>query len=332
MTRGSRRAGGDSGCRPGSLGYDGVQALGPLHEAAGSDASTDVASGAELPCGTSGLRASSRSVSARSPEISRDMTHHPATLTPEDIERFGPDPRSTFAANLASVEERIAAACARAGRERASVRLLPITKTVPAHILRHAFDAGIRDFGENKIQEASEKREALADLAIAWCIVGHLQTNKARYLTRFAAEFHALDSPRLAGLLNDRLEREDRFLDVWVQVNTSGEESKFGLPPDALLPFVDMLGQFPRLKPRGLMTLALFDADMAKVRPCFTLLRRLRDEAASRHPGLTGLSMGMTGDFEEAIEEGATVVRVGQAIFGRRPTSDAYYWPGFAPT
>lgn len=252
-------------------------------------------------------------------------------LSPADIERFGPDPLSTFRANLAVVEERIARACQRAGRERALVRLLPITKTVPAHVLRHAFAAGIRTFGENKIQEASAKREALGDLAIEWSIVGHLQTNKVKYLTRFAREFHALDSLRLADLLNARLEREDRFLDVYVQVNTSGEESKFGLHPDALLPFVDTLGRFPRLRPRGLMTLALFSSDMARVRPCFTLLRRLRDEAVGRHAGLSGLSMGMTGDFEEAIEEGATVVRVGQAIFGKRPTPDAHYWPGFAP-
>ncbi|MEZ0170706.1 YggS family pyridoxal phosphate-dependent enzyme [Microvirga sp. TS319] len=256
------------------------------------------------------------------------MTHDNATLSPEDIERFGSDPLSSFRANLASVEKRIACACARAGRERASVRLLPITKTVPAHILRFAFEAGMSSFGENKIQEAVSKREALGDLAIDWSIVGHLQTNKVKSLARFAREFHALDSLRLADLLNERLEREDRFLDVYVQVNTSGEETKFGLHPDALLPFVDSLGRFPRLKPRGLMTLALFSSDMAKVRPCFALLRRLRDEAVRRNGALTELSMGMSGDYEEAIQEGATVVRVGQAIFGRRPTPDGHYWPG----
>lgn len=248
-------------------------------------------------------------------------------LSHEDVARFGADPASVFRANLAAVEERIARACARAGRERSAIRLLPITKTVPAHILRHAHDAGIRSMGENRIQEAMSKRDALADLAIDWSIVGHLQTNKVKYLTRFASEFHALDSLRLADGLNSRLEREDRFLDVYVQVNTSGEESKFGLHPDALLPFVDALGRFPRLRPRGLMTLALFSSDMARVRPCFVLLRRLRDEAVKRHAGLTGLSMGMTGDFEEAIEEGASVVRVGQAIFGKRPTPDGFYWP-----
>jgi pyridoxal phosphate enzyme (YggS family) len=259
------------------------------------------------------------------------LTGDVASLSAEDVQRFGADPLASFRANLAAVEERIALACARAGRDRGSVRLLPITKTVPAHVLRFAWEAGIRSFGENKIQEAMGKHEALSDLAIDWSIVGHLQTNKVKYLTRFAHEFHALDSLRLAELLDQRLAREERFLDVYVQVNTSGEESKFGLHPDALPPFVEALGRFPRLKPRGLMTLALFSADSAKVRPCFTLLRALRDEVVKRHPGLTGLSMGMTGDFEDAIAEGATVVRVGQAIFGKRPTADGYYWPGLAP-
>jgi len=252
-------------------------------------------------------------------------------LSGEDVERFGSDPLGAFRANLATVGERIARACGRAGRDPASVRLLPITKTVPARILRLAFEAGIRSFGENKIQEAAAKREALADLPIEWSIVGHLQTNKVKYLTRFAREFHALDNLRLAEIINKRLEREGRFLDVYVQVNTSGETSKYGLHPYMLPSFVDTLGQFPRLRPRGLMTLALFSADIEKVRPCFRLLRHLRDAAAKRNAALTGLSMGMSGDFEEAVEEGADVVRVGQAIFGKRPTRDSHYWPGLGP-
>lgn len=251
-------------------------------------------------------------------------------LGAEDIARFGPDPLAMFRANLAGVEARITAACARAGRARDSVRLLPITKTVPAPVLRLAHAAGITRFGENKIQEAMAKHAALADLPIDWCIVGHLQTNKVRYLTRFACEFHALDSLRLAEALDRRLALDGREMDVYVQVNTSGEASKFGLAPADLIPFVRRLGDFPRLRPRGLMTLALFSADMARVRPCFARLRALRDEVAADHPGLTGLSMGMSGDFEAAIEEGATVVRVGTGIFGARPTPDSLYWPGFA--
>lgn len=251
-------------------------------------------------------------------------------LSDADRARFGDDPETMFRTNLAAVEARIQAACDRAGRDRGEVTLLPISKTVPAPILRHAVAAGITRFGENKIQEALGKSESLADLAAEWVIVGHLQTNKVGALSRFAAEFHALDSLRLAGRLDRRLARDGRELDVYVQVNTSGEESKFGLHPDELPEFLDALTEFPRLRLKGLMTLALFHSDMDRVRPCFQLLRRLRDEAVARHPAVAGLSMGMTGDFETAIEEGATVVRVGQAIFGARPTSDAYYWPGIA--
>lgn len=251
-------------------------------------------------------------------------------LSAEDIARFGPDPLRRFRDNLAVVEDRITRACARAGRRRDQVRLLPVTKTVPAHILRLAHQAGIRSFGENRIQEAMAKREALADLDIDWCIIGHLQTNKAKYLTRFAHEFHALDSLRLAEALDRRLAGAGRVLDVHVQVNTSGEASKFGLPPDQVADFVAALAAFAHLRPRGLMTLALFSDDMDRVRPCFVRLRALRDRIAGRHPQIAGLSMGMSGDYEAAIEEGATVIRVGQAIFGARPTSDAFYWPGFA--
>lgn len=247
-----------------------------------------------------------------------------------DEARFGSDPVKTFKANLIEVERRIELACHRSGRERKEVTLLPITKTVPAHILRLAYAAGVRDFGENKIQEAETKRAVLAGLPIQWSIVGHLQTNKVKFLCRFARDFHALDSLRLADLLDKRLRREGRHMDVYIQVNTSGEESKFGLHPDAVMSFIDTLDQFEALRPRGLMTLALFSQDMDKVRPCFQLLRRLRDEAVKRNPSVAGLSMGMSGDFEEAIEEGATVVRVGQAIFGSRPTPDNYYWPGLA--
>ena len=257
------------------------------------------------------------------------MTDH-QPLSPEDVARFGPDPLTGFRRNLAAVEDRIARACARAGRDRADVRLLPVTKTVPAHVLRLAFAAGIRDFGENKIQEATGKQAALSDLAIRWCVIGHLQTNKVKYLARFADEFHALDSLRLAESLDRRLEQEGRSLDVYVQVNTSGEDSKFGLHPDDLLPFVEALPRFARLRPKGLMTLALFSADMDRVRPCFELLRDLRDRAMTVDPALAGLSMGMSGDYELAIAEGATVVRVGQAIFGARPTPDSLYWPGLA--
>lgn len=248
-------------------------------------------------------------------------------LLPEEIARFGNAPASSFAANFKAVKERITAACHRCGRSPDDVRLLPVTKTVPANVLRHAFAAGIADFGENKLQEARDKQAVLDDLPIRWSIIGHLQTNKVKYLVRLASEFHALDSVRLAEELNRRLDTLGRDLDVFVQVNTSGEESKYGLRPDDLIPFIERLTEYPRLKPRGLMTLAILSADTERVRTCFRLLRDLRDRAVTTHPGLTQLSMGMSGDFEIAIEEGTNVVRVGQAIFGARPTSDTFYWP-----
>lgn len=253
-----------------------------------------------------------------------------SALSPADLQRFGPNPRESFAANLALVHRRIAVACEQAGRPFDSVRLLPVTKTVPADILRLAWSAGVTDFAENKLQEARDKAEDLADLAIRWHIVGHLQSNKVKYLTRLADEFHALDSLKLADILNRRLEADDRDMNVYVQVNTSGEQSKFGLHPDDAMDFIERLEAFPRLKPQGLMTLAVFSDDPDRVRPCFTLLRRLRDQAQRLHPRMTGLSMGMSGDYELAVREGATVVRVGQAIFGPRPTPNAHYWPGLA--
>lgn len=249
-----------------------------------------------------------------------------------DIQRFGADPAALIAANLVDVERRIAAACARAGRERSSVTLLPVTKTVPAPVLRIAAGLGLTTFAENKVQEAMGKAEALADLPLHWTIVGHLQTNKAKPMARFAGAFHALDSLRVAEALQARLDAEGRVLDVFVQVNTSGEASKYGLTPDEAEAFARRLPDFPALRPQGLMTLAILSGEASRVRACFRLLRALRDRLMEALPGsgLAGLSMGMTGDFEMAIEEGATVVRVGQAIFGPRPTKDGHYWPGLA--
>jgi len=263
------------------------------------------------------------------------------TLSPENLERFGADPRERFAANLALVHRRIAAACEQVGRPIDSVRLLPITKTVPAEILRLAWAAGVTDFGENKLQEARDKAEAMADLSMRWHVVGHLQSNKVKYLTRLADEFHALDSLKLAEVLNKRLETDGRDMKVYVQVNTSGEESKFGLHPDDALDFIERGLQVQidasRLETAaggylGELTalLAIFSDDADRVRPCFTLLRSLRDRAERIDARITGLSMGMTGDYELAVREGATVVRVGQAIFGPRPTPNAHYWPGLA--
>ncbi|MFN3747009.1 MAG: YggS family pyridoxal phosphate-dependent enzyme [Hyphomicrobiaceae bacterium] len=235
-----------------------------------------------------------------------------------------------IARNLAAVRARIAAACARAGRDPAEVRLLPVSKTVEEARIRLAHAAGLSEFGENKVQEAREKAEAMADLPIAWSVIGHLQTNKSKYVARFAAEFQALDSLKVAEALDRRLQIEGRALDVFVQVNSSGEASKYGLAPQDAPAFLRELPVFTALKVRGLMTLALFSADASRVRACFRLMRELRDRLRQETPdgvALDDLSMGMSGDYELAIEEGATVVRVGQAIFGARPLPDSYYWP-----
>ncbi|WP_081677667.1 YggS family pyridoxal phosphate-dependent enzyme [Novilysobacter defluvii] len=237
-----------------------------------------------------------------------------------------------FRHNLASVQERIAAACKSVGRDPSSVRLLPVSKTVDEARLRLAYEAGCRQLGENKVQEAAHKAEALADLpGLRWSVIGHLQTNKAKVVARFADEFQALDRLRVAEVLDRRLQAEGRGLDVLVQVNTSGEASKFGLPPEEVEAFVRQLPAFSSLRVRGLMTLAAFSADPDRVRPCFVRLRELRDRLRQDAPdgvAMDELSMGMSGDFELAITEGATTVRVGQAIFGPRATPDSHYWPG----
>ncbi|MGH8112459.1 MAG: YggS family pyridoxal phosphate-dependent enzyme [Rhodanobacteraceae bacterium] len=236
-----------------------------------------------------------------------------------------------FRQHLADVQLRIGAACARAGRGPASVRLLPVSKTVSEERIRNAYAAGCRTLGENKVQEAHRKWAAMSGLPdLQWAIIGHLQTNKARQVAEFACEFHALDSLRVAAALDKRLQAVGRSLDVLVQVNTSNEASKFGLAPDAVEAFVKQLPAFSSLRVRGLMTLALFSADADKVRPCFGRLRSLRDRLRQSTPDgvvMDELSMGMSGDFELAIEEGATIVRVGQAIFGARKVPDSAYWP-----
>ncbi|MGB6243585.1 MULTISPECIES: YggS family pyridoxal phosphate-dependent enzyme [Gordonia] len=235
-----------------------------------------------------------------------------------------------FRHNLAVVQAKIDAAAQRAGRDPGEVELLPVSKTVPEERIVNAVAAGCRRLGENKVQEAKRKHTNLADLDVEWSVIGHLQTNKAKDVAAFAAEFQALDSVRVAQALDRRLQAAGRSLDVYVQVNTSDEDSKYGLAPSELPALLTELRHYSSLRVRGLMTLALFSDDRDRVRPCFQLLRRLRDEMRESDPDLIGdggLSMGMSGDYELAIEEGSTCVRVGQAIFGARATPDSMYWP-----
>lgn len=238
---------------------------------------------------------------------------------------------ANFEHNLAAVCARITAACQISGRNAEHVRLLPVSKTVDEAHIRMAYAAGCRWLGENKVQEASAKSEAMADLEdLRWSVIGHLQTNKAKLVAGFASEFQALDSLRVAAALDRHLQAQGRGLDVFVQVNSSGEASKYGLTPDTVPEFVRQLPAFSALRVRGLMTLAVQSDEAARVRACFGVMRQVRERLRQDAPDgvdIRELSMGMSGDYALAVEEGSTVVRVGQAIFGTRTTPDSDYWP-----
>lgn len=226
---------------------------------------------------------------------------------------------SYLAANWAAVRERVDAACVAAGRAPCEVSILPVSKTFPVDAVRAAVALGLHRFGENKVQEIREKAGPLSDCAIDWVVIGHLQTNKAKDVARLATEVQSLDRWELAEALHKRLQIEGRALDVLVQVKTSPEESKSGLDPAELPAFLDALDGLATLRVGGLMTMAVNSDDPAAVRACFRQLRGLRDQAVARGRALPRLSMGMSGDFAQAIAEGATEVRIGTAIFGRRP-------------
>jgi pyridoxal phosphate enzyme (YggS family) len=232
-----------------------------------------------------------------------------------------------LAARWTQIRRRVDAACRDAGRDPTEVDILPVSKTVAPEIIRAAVALGLRRFGENKVQEIRSKAESLADCAIDWVMIGHLQTNKVRDVARLASEVQSLDRLELADALQRRLQSEGRVLDVLVQVKTSSEESKYGLAPQQLAAFLDTLRDFPALRVRGLMTLATHSTDATEVRDCFHRLRELRDQAIVQGHDIPRLSMGMSGDFPLAIAAGATEVRVGTAIFGDRPTADSRYWP-----
>jgi pyridoxal phosphate enzyme (YggS family) len=224
------------------------------------------------------------------------------------------------AANLARVRAEVDAACLAAGRDPSEVRLLPVSKTHPPAVLEAAYAAGARLFGENKVQEAAEKAEHLAEHAdLRWAMIGHLQSNKTRQVATFAHELHALDSLKVARGLHRALDELGRTLDVFVQVNSSAEPQKSGLAPEDVEALLTGLPALPTLRVRGLMTLALNSDDQDAVAACFARTAALRDALP---PELLGreLSMGMSGDFALAIAHGATTVRVGQAIFGARET------------
>lgn len=227
----------------------------------------------------------------------------------------------TLAQRVHDVQQKISDACARAGRNAAEVTLLPVSKTFSADAIRDMTALGFKRFGENRLQEIAQKAPELADCDIQWVVIGHVQTNKAKEVAKYASELQSLDRLALAEALDKRLASLNRTLKVLVQVKTSTEETKSGLEPEELIPFLQQISQYPTLKVEGLMTMAVLSDDESAVRDCFKLLRQCREHAlAANIPGISldRLSMGMSGDMALAIEEGSTEVRVGTALFGKR--------------
>jgi pyridoxal phosphate enzyme (YggS family) len=228
---------------------------------------------------------------------------------------------TTMAERVAQIRNRIDQACARAGRDPGEVTLLPVSKTFDVAAIREAIALGFTRFGENRTQEIAQKAPLLADCDVQWVVIGQLQTNKAKEVAKFAHELQSLDRLELVEALDRRLQQEGRAIDVLVQVKTSPEETKSGLEPTELFTFLRQLANYQTLRVQGLMTMAVLSEDTQAVRACFAQLKQLQGRAreeAIAGVSLERLSMGMSGDFEIAIEEGSTEIRVGSAIFGSR--------------
>ena len=222
--------------------------------------------------------------------------------------------------NLKKVEERIQAACLRSGRKREDVTLIVVSKTKPVELLREAYDSGIRYFGENKVQELCAKYEEMPS-DIHWQMIGHLQRNKVRQVVGKAELIHSVDSLRLAEAIDKEAGKQGITARILLEVNMAKEDTKFGLMPEEVLDFTKEIVRFQNIRVEGLMTIAPFVADPEENRIHFANLRKLsvdiRKEKVN-NVNMSILSMGMTNDYEIAIEEGATMVRVGTGIFGER--------------
>jgi len=220
-------------------------------------------------------------------------------------------------------------AAANSGRDPESVRLLLAVKTVAAEKIASAFAGKRLLLGENKVQELRQKYDYLSVIDAEFHFIGHLQTNKVKDILKFADCIQSVDRISLMEKLDQRLQQEGRSADVMLQVNTSYEESKFGVSPEQAIQLAREMSKYDTLRVKGLMTIGLFSAETEKVRQCFRLLKKLElqiKELGLPNFDLRELSMGMSHDFETAIEEGATIVRVGTAIFGDRIYPDSYYW------
>lgn len=232
--------------------------------------------------------------------------------------------------NLAAINERIKKACEQSGRNTDDVKLLLATKTVPPDRIKIALESGYTLIAENKVQELKEKYEDLKDIPHESHFIGHLQTNKIKDILKYDVTcVQSLDRLELAEKLHQRLLAENRTMDVLIQVNTSNEESKFGVNPDQAIELTRKISNYSTLKIKGLMTIGLFSAETDKVRACFKILKKLQQDIITENipnAEMKELSMGMSSDLETAIEEGATIVRVGTAVFGARIYPDSYYW------
>jgi PLP dependent protein len=225
----------------------------------------------------------------------------------------------SVAENLQGIRERIERAAARSRRNAEAITLIAVTKTVAAERINEAIQAGVEIIGESRIQEAMDKRENIRP--VSWHMIGHLQTNKVKYAVRIFDMIQSVDSIHLAREINKRCASTDRKMPVLIEINTSGEESKFGCGPEKATELIHAISEMENLQIRGLMTIGLYSDDPDAVRPCFISLRQLAERITEmKIPGVSMdiLSMGMSSDFELAIEEGSTMVRIGSAIFGVR--------------
>jgi PLP dependent protein len=227
---------------------------------------------------------------------------------------------NTIAENIAKIHERIARACARARRSSQDVQLMAVSKTFPAAAIQEAYAAGMRLFGENRVQEFAGKSGELGGLDAGFHLIGHLQSNKAGKAAELFHAIDSIDSLKVARKLNDEAKRINKRLAVLIEINVGGEEAKSGFVPDSaeLMQLIDAAGELASLDIRGLMTIPPHTDDPEGARPHFRRLRELRDRLRTEKLPLPELSMGMSHDFEVAIEEGSTCVRVGTAIFGKR--------------
>lgn len=224
-------------------------------------------------------------------------------------------------ARLKAIQDRISKAAEQSGREAAKIRLVAVSKTMPVDKLKAAVDCGVTLFGENYIQEAREKFNLLYTQDISWHFIGHLQSNKAKYAVKMFDLIHSVDSLKLAREIDKQAAKIDKIQEVLVQVNIAEEASKSGVSAEATTDLIKALSELEHIAVKGLMTMPPYFNAPEKVRPLFAALRHLRDQIQTLEIpgiGMTELSMGMTGDFETAVQEGATLVRIGTAIFGER--------------